>query len=71
MTKKVMQLAFLSLEPSKKGFKVGFITAESCERAKGQFSKEIFVTPAQLSNPFFNPSQRADSNQRGRYSKDP
>lgn len=41
MTKKAVQLAFLSLESSKKGVKISFITAESCDRAKGQFSREI------------------------------
>lgn len=41
MDKKVIQLAFLSLVTSKKGIKVNFITAESCDREKGRFSKEI------------------------------
>lgn len=41
MNKKVIQLAFLSLESAKKGLKVSFITAESCDRETGGFSKEI------------------------------
>ena len=43
MTKKAVQVAFLSLDFVKKGAhpKISFVTAESYERGRGQFSKEI------------------------------